>query len=339
MSYTSKSRPSQKSPGELLLIERIRSRASTTRALRLGIGDDCAILTPPPGHELLVTTDFSLEGRHFRRQWHTPASIGHRTLTRGLSDLAAMGARPLAAFLSLSLPISAARNTHWLDGFLDGLLTLAHAHHVPLAGGDTAESPSDNILADIVLLGSAPAGRALRRSTARPGDLLYCTGSLGGAAAELAALAASPRKFRRATAADDHPHLFPQPRIAVGAALLRRRLATACIDVSDGLSTDLAHLCTESHVAAELNLTQLPLHPLAAALDDRAQITALLHGGEDYELLFTAAPSTKIPRSIASTPITCIGRIVKPQKNKPLMTILNGDERFELQPRGWEHFQ
>ena len=339
MSYTSKSRPSPKSPGELLLIERIRSRASTTRALRLGIGDDCAILTPPPGHELLVTTDFSLEGRHFRRQWHTPASIGHRTLTRGLSDLAAMGARPLAAFLSLSLPISAARNTHWLDGFLDGLLTLAHAHNVPLAGGDTAESPSDNILADIVLLGSAPAGRALRRSTARPGDLLYCTGSLGGAAAELAALAASPRKFRRATAADDHPHLFPQPRIAVGAALLRRRLATACIDVSDGLSTDLAHLCTESHVAAELNLTQLPLHPLAAALDDRAQITALLHGGEDYELLFTAAPSTKIPRSIASTPITCIGRIVKPQKNKPLMTILNGDEHFELQPRGWEHFQ
>ena len=339
MSYAPKSRPTKKSPGELLLIERIRSRATTSRAVRLGIGDDCAILTPPPGHELLVTTDFCLEGRHFRRPWHSPASIGHRTLARGLSDLAAMGATPLAAFLSLALPISAARNTRWLDGFLDGLLSLAHAHHVPLAGGDTAESPSDHILADIVLLGSAPAGRALRRSTARPGDLLYCTGALGGAAAELAALAASPRKFRNATAAGDHPHLFPQPRLAVGAALLRRRLATACIDLSDGLSTDLAHLCTESHVAAELNLTQLPLHPLAATLDDRAQITALLHGGEDYELLFTAAPSTKIPRSIAGTPITHIGRILKPQKNKPPMTILDGDERFELQPRGWEHFQ
>ncbi len=344
MPYTPKSRPTKKSPGELLLIERIRSRATTSRAVRLGIGDDCAILTPPPGHELLVTTDFSLEGRHFRRSsgteaWHSPASIGHRTLARGLSDLAAMGAHPLAAFLSLALPKSATRNTRWLDGFLDGLLTLALAHHVPLAGGDTAESPSDHILADIVLLGSAPAGRALRRSTARPGDLLYCTGSLGGAAAELAALAASPRKFRSASAADDHPHLFPQPRLAVGAALLRRRLATACIDLSDGLSTDLAHLCTESHVAAEINLAQLPIHPLAATLDDRAQITALLHGGEDYELLFTAAPSTKIPRSIASVPITCIGRILKPQKNKPQMTLLSGDERFELQPRGWEHFQ
>ena len=339
MSYTPKSRPSPKSPSELLLIERIRSRASATRAVRLGIGDDCAILTPPPGHELLVTTDFSLEGRHFHRTWHFPPSIGHRTLARGLSDLAAMGARPLAAFLSLALPISAARNTRWLDGFLDGLLSLAHAHHVPLAGGDTAESPSDHILADIVLLGFAPAGRALRRSTARPGDLLYCTGALGGSAAELAALAASPRKFRNATAAGDHPHLFPQPRLAVGATLLRRRLATACIDISDGLSTDLAHLCNESHVAAELNLAQLPLHPLAATLDDRAQITALLHGGEDYELLFTAAPSTKVPRSIAGISITCIGQILKRHKNRAPMTILDGDERFELQPRGWEHFQ
>ncbi len=339
MSYAPKSRSPKKSLGELLLIERIRSRASATRAIRLGIGDDCAILTPPPGHELLVTTDFSLEGRHFRRTWHSPASIGHRTLARGLSDLAAMGATPLAAFLSLALPKSAARNTRFLDGFLDGLLSLAHTHHVTLAGGDTAQSPSDHILADIVLLGSAPAGRALRRSTARPGDLLYCTGSLGGAAAELAELAASPRRFHSATAAGHHPHLFPQPRLAIGATLLRRRLATASIDLSDGLSTDLAHLCTESNVAAEINLAQLPLHPLAATLDDRAQITALLHGGEDYELLFTAAPSTKIPRSIASTPITCIGRILKPQKNKPLMTILNGNERFQLLPRGWEHFQ
>lgn len=337
--YPPQSRPAKKSPGELLLIERIRSRATTSRAVRLGIGDDCAILTPPPGHELLVTTDFSLEGRHFRRDLHSPASIGHRTLARGLSDLAAMGAHPLAAFLSLALPKSATRNTRWLYGFLDGLLTLAHIYNVPLAGGDTAESPSDHILADIILLGSTPAGRALRRSTARPGDLLYCTGALGGAAAELAALAASPRRFRSASAADNHPHLFPQPRLAVGAALLRRRLATACIDLSDGLSTDLAHLCAESNVAAELNLAQLPLHPLAATLDGRAQITALLHGGEDYELLFTATPSTKVPRSIASVPITCIGRILKPQKNQPQMTLLNGDERFELQPRGWEHFQ
>jgi thiamine-monophosphate kinase len=335
--YPPHDRPSKKVIGELRIIERIRARSSASRSVALGIGDDCAILKPIPGHELLVTTDFSLEGGHFRRDWHTAASVGHRTLARGLSDLAAMGATPLAAFLSLALPRSAARNTLWLDGFLDGLLALADTHNVALAGGDTAQSPSDHILADIVLTGSAPAGRALRRAGARAGDILYCTGALGGAAAELAALSAAPRKFRGASVADDHPHLFPQPRLAVGQALLRRRLATACIDLSDGLSTDLAHLCAASNVAAELDLARLPLHPLAATLDERAQITALLHGGEDYELLFTASPSTKIPRSIANVPITRIGRILKPQKNKPQMTILSDGTRFELQSHGWEH--
>ena len=323
--------------GELRIIERIRARTSASNAVPLGIGDDCAILRPPPGHELLVTTDFSLEGRHFRRDWHSPASVGHRTLARGLSDLAAMGAKPLAAFLSLALPKSAVRNSSWLDGFLDGLLALAAAHNVPLAGGDTSQSPSDDILADIVLIGTAPACRALRRSGARAGDLLYVTGALGGAAAELTSLSATPRRFRTASPTDDHPHLFPQPRLAVGQTLLRRRLATACIDLSDGLSTDLAHLCAASNVAAELDLAQLPLHPVAATLDERAQITALLHGGEDYELLFTASPSTKIPRSVANVPITRIGRILKPQKNRPQMSIVSDGARFELQPHGWEH--
>jgi thiamine-monophosphate kinase len=340
--YPPHSRPAKKPLTELRLIERIRNRSATSCNVRLGIGDDCAILKPPSGHELLVTTDFSLEGRHFRsafskNAWHSAASIGHRTLARGLSDLAAMGATPLAAFLSLALPRSAARDSHWLDGFLDSLLSLAHAHHISLAGGDTSESPSDHILADIILIGSAPAGRALLRSEAHAGDILYVTGALGGAAAELSALAASPRKFLRANSTQDHPHLFPQPRLAVGQTLLRRRLATACIDLSDGLSTDLAHLCTASNISAELDLAQLPLHPLAATLDARAQIAALLHGGEDYELLFTAAPTTKIPRSIANVPITRIGRILKPQKNKPQMSLISDGDRFELQPQGWEH--
>ncbi|MGC9198957.1 MAG: thiamine-phosphate kinase, partial [Acidobacteriaceae bacterium] len=303
--------------------------------------------------EILVTTDFCLEGRHFRRDWHSPASVGHRTLARGLSDLASMGAKPLAAFLSLALPRSAVKDPRWLDGFLHGLLSLSSSFHVPLAGGDTSESPCDQILADIVLIGTAPAGRALRRSgasagaprkpstlsPARTGDLLYCTGALGGAAAELAALQSAPRRFRRAQPDANHPHLFPQPRLTVGQALLRRRLATACIDLSDGLSTDLAHLCTASGVAAELELDQLPLHPLAAALDQRARINALLHGGEDYELLFTAAPSSKIPRSIAGVPITRIGRIVPTQKNRPQITLCTVDDRFELQPHGWEHLR
>jgi thiamine-monophosphate kinase len=307
-------------PGELSLIEHIRRLApqAPSKTLRLGIGDDCAILAPPRGHEILVTTDFSLENRHFRRDWHSPRSIGHRTLARGLSDVAAMGAAPVAAFLSLALPRKVASSQAWIDGFFGGLLALAAAHKVQLAGGDTSESPSSEILVDIVLLGSAPPGRALRRSTARPGDLLYVTGSLGGAAAELAALAANPRRFRNAAPADPHPHLFPQPRLAVGQALLRRRLATACIDVSDGLSTDLAHLCSESNVSAELDASALPL---------AGSIEQALHGGEDYELLFTAGPDTRVPRSIAGTPITPIGRIASSRRNRPLITLIEDSNR------------
>src|SRR5450631_3739588 len=187
--------------GELALIERIRSgdagagtsgaRGRSLRNIVLGIGDDCAILRPPKGHEILVTTDFTLEGRHFRRDWHPPESVGHRALARGLSDIAAMGARPLAAFLSLALPgdlIATAAGRRWVDRFFTGLRGLAERHNVSLAGGDTAESPCGLVLADIVLIGSAPAGCALRRSRGKAGDALYVTGELGGAAAELAAM-------------------------------------------------------------------------------------------------------------------------------------------------------
>ena len=173
------------SSGELALIQHIRKRAgqAPVGALRLGIGDDCAILRPRPREEIVVTTDLSLEGRHFRRDWHPAQSIGHRALARGLSDIAAMGARPLAAFLSLALPAAASQKMLPLGRQLSRRPAHPRSklHRVPLAGGDTSEAPSDAVIADIVLLGAAPAGRALRRSTARPGDLLYCTGALGGA--------------------------------------------------------------------------------------------------------------------------------------------------------------
>ena len=179
--------------GELALLAQIRRRAVQTcgSGLRLGIGDDCALLRLRPGEELAVTTDLSIAGRHFRLDWHPPESVGHRTLARGLSDLAAMGARPVAAFLSLGLPPELAtlkgRHSAWLQRFLDGLLALAAAHKTPLAGGDLAESPI--ALADIVLVGALPRGKALLRSGARPGHLLYVTGALGGASAGLARLA------------------------------------------------------------------------------------------------------------------------------------------------------
>jgi thiamine-monophosphate kinase len=335
--------------GELALIERIRSAAAAVdgrpgSALRLGIGDDCAILRPPRGHEVLVTTDFTLEGRHFRREWHPPESVGHRALARGLSDLAAMGARPLAAFLSLALPpemLATRTGRQWVDRFFAGLRGLADDLSVPLAGGDTSESAS-GVLADIVLVGSAPAGRAIRRSGGRVGDALYVSGQLGGAAAELVAierLAGEPRSRppRVPTPAQlaGHPQLYPRPRIDVGLALLRRRLATAAIDLSDGLSTDLAHLCSESGVGAEVSAATLPIHPLATAAGAGPALDFALNGGEDYELLFAAPPAARVPRSVGGVRITRIGRLVR----GGTVALLDArGRRSRLDPGGWEHF-
>ena len=180
------------------MLAQIRRRAAQTSrsGLRLGIGDDCALLRLQPGEELAVTTDLSIAGRHFRLDWHPPESVGHRVLARGLSDLAAMGARPVAAFLSLGLPreltMASGRRSAWVKRFLDGLLALAAAHKTPLAGGDLSESPI--ALADIVLVGALPRGKALLRSGARPSHLLYVTGALGGASAGLARLAELAQK-------------------------------------------------------------------------------------------------------------------------------------------------
>jgi thiamine-monophosphate kinase len=327
---------------ELDLIEAIRRGSAGKRSLRgvavaLGIGDDCAVLRVPPGHEVLVTTDFSLEGRHFRRDWHSPESVGHRCLARGLSDLAAMGAEPLAAFLSLALPanmLTTVAGQKWVRRFFEGLRGLGDRYGVSLAGGDTAEAPGGMVLADIVLVGSAPAGKALRRSGAKTGDLLYCTGALGGAAAELNSLMAG-KKIRSAAS----PQLFPEPRLAVGTALLRRGLASACMDMSDGLSTDLAHLCRASGVNAEVQLESLPLHPAAARLSGAERRKTVLHGGEDYELLFAAPAAVKMPRMIAGVAITPIGRFVRRKAGASLMTLVGTDGmRTPLEAAGWEHF-
>jgi thiamine-monophosphate kinase len=224
-----------------------------------------------------------------------------------------------------------------LDGFFSGIRDLAAQHNTPLAGGDTSESPTDLIFADIVLVGAAPRGRALRRSTARSGDGIYVTGSLGGAHAELSKLLASKR-LSTAKAAGDHPHLYPQPRLAVGATLLRRRLATSAIDLSDGLSTDLTHLCESSGLRAEVVAGSLPLHPLSAKLSPEDALHAALHGGEDYELLFTADPKTRVPRQLAGTPITRIGTMFSASNRQPRITLMKeGGQRSELKPAGWEH--
>ena len=319
---------------ELKLISRIRDQRTRLRvqgprpSIVKGIGDDCAVLRVPAGREMLVTTDFSLEGVHFRREWHPPESVGHRCLTRGLSDIAAMGGEPLAAFLSLALPPKLPQK--WVDKFLSGFLRLAGQFNVPLAGGDTAES-REGILADIVLIGSVPKGKAILRSGAQPGHRIYVTGELGGAAATLDWLYRAPQ--RRLKPSFFPSHFFPMPRIDVGRILRERKLATAMIDVSDGLSTDLSHICEESEVGAEVWQDTLPRATIAGKPVD---LRFALHGGEAYELLFTAKPRIKVPARVAGVAITCIGEIVK---RKKLTLLLHDGFSSALKPHGWQHFQ
>jgi thiamine-monophosphate kinase len=215
------------------------------------------------------------------------------------------------------------------------LLALAERWQVPLAGGDLAQSPGGadaKAAADIVVVGAVERGRALLRSGAKAGDALYVTGTLGGAAAELRALMLTPRRFRSVTvAAAKHPHFFPEPRIHIGRALVRRRLATATIDISDGLSVDLEHLCEESGVRAEVDAALLPLGHGATLKD-------ALHGGDDYELLFTADAEARVPRSIGRVPVHRIGRMLRRQAGRPQMTMVKDGRRTELKAEGWQHF-
>lgn len=352
-----KPKPLSADGGERALIAAFRSRAGRARgSLRLGIGDDCAVLRPPAGHDVVVTTDFSLEQVHFRRDWHTPESVGHRCLARGLSDLAAMGARPLAAFLSVALPgelTTSEEGRSWLNRFLDGLLALAAETGVPLAGGDTAQSPgfdargskqSGLAAADIVLVGAVKQGHALLRSGARVGDVIYVTGELGGAAAELLAVGRNPAKFASLNkAAAGHPHLFPTPRLKAAQKLAATRRIHSGIDLSDGLSTDLDHVCEESGVAAELDAAAIPIHPLAWQAEQDGWVPSAmalaLHGGEDYELLFTAPKWTQIPRKIAGVNLHPIGQIRARKGRQPRVALRQPDGRsIALESGGWEHF-
>ncbi len=299
-----------------------------------GIGDDCALLRLPPANDSLVTTDFSLEGIHFRRDWHPPESVGHRCLARGLSDIAAMGGEPVAAFLSLALPRRLPQA--WVGRFLGGLITLAEKFGVTLAGGDTAESPN-GILADIVVIGTAPRGKSVLRVGARPGDRIFVSGELGGSAAAVARLQAGEKtKPQKKLNPRDYPrHFYPEPRIELGRILREKGLVSAMIDTSDGLSTDLAHLCEESRVGAELDVALIPRARIGKPVRE-VGLGLALHGGEDYELLFTAGPGKRVPKEIAGVALTQIGHITR--SRKMVLRDATGDGG-ELVPKGWEHFR
>lgn len=307
---------------ESQILNAIRQRAKrSAKQLRVGIGDDCAVLRPRAGEELVITTDLSLEGTHFRRDWHSPESIGHRCLARGLSDIAAMGARPVAAFLSIAVPEDVPQP--WLDAVFDGLLALADRYACPLAGGDLGGS-AHGVIADIMVIGAVPRGKAMLRSQARPGDVIYVTGALGAPAATLRA----SEKENLVEAAAGDRHFFPEPRIGIGEFVRKRKLARAMIDVSDGLSTDLSHICAESKVGAILNRDMVPIHR-------SADLELALHGGEDYELLFTASPRANVPVEIGGVAVTEIGWITR--ERGLYITDLRSKPQ-KLEPRGWQYF-
>lgn len=302
-----------------------------------GIGDDCAVLRLQPGFELLVTTDLSIEDVHFRRAWHPARTVGHRCLARGLSDIAAMGGEPLACFLSLGLPPDLTQR--WASQFLAGLMALSKHWGVELTGGDV--SSAAKVTADIIVVGQVPAGRAILRSGAKPGDRIFVTGQLGGSAAVLRQLFAG----ERVSSSLSSRHFFPQPRLEVARVLRARRLASSMIDLSDGLSVDLAHLCQESRVAAKIFATKIPIAP-------GADLQLALHGGEDYELLFTASATSKVPKQIAGTAISEIGSISGRSPNRTakkssgrkdypsaIEILYENGGVAPLAPLGWQHFR
>ena len=300
--------------GEMEFVERLsrRARAVAGKALTLGIGDDCAIIRPGRSSEaLLLTTDLVIESVHFLPDVHQPEAVGYRTLARGLSDIAAMGGEPRCCLVSLALPRWA--DGRWVGRFFSGLLALARQVKTPLAGGDVAHA--DRFSCDIVVCGAVPRGRALRRDGARPGDAVYVSGVLGGSALGLEARAGPA--WRR--------HLRPEPRLALGRYLRTRSGVTAAMDLSDGLSMDLHRLCRASRVAARIE-APLPGFP-GAALDH------ILHGGEDYELLFTTRAGARIPPQHQGVLLTRIGTIV--ERQRPWVTYLG----MPLAPLGYDHLR
>ncbi|MGE0099406.1 MAG: thiamine-phosphate kinase [Hydrogenophaga sp.] len=320
--------------GEFELIRRHFQRPGVQLPadVSLGVGDDGALLRPRPGHELAVSTDMLVQDRHFFASVD-PAALGHKALAVNLSDLAAMGAVPLGFTLALALPEA---DDAWLSAFARGLFALADANTCPLVGGDTTRGPL-NIC--ITVFGQVRTGRALRRSAAHAGDDLYVSGRTGEAR-----LALEHQRGTDWASAATGVHLRdrlerPSPRNALGVALASVDGAHAAIDLSDGLVGDLGHILAASGVGAELDVALLPVAPEIAALPEAHRLECLLAGGDDYELLFTAAPAARdavLAAAVTSqTPVTRIGRItegnglrLRGAKGRPLSLRVQGFDHF-----------
>lgn len=298
---------------ESTITERLRRAVSIPPGSPLirGIGDDCAVYRPRgSADDLLFTADMFIEGTHFRRETHKPAEAGRKALVRSLSDIAAMGGAPRFCLVSLCLaPWTAAK---WVDRFFDGILGAASETQTSLAGGDLGHG--ETLFCDVTVCGAVPRGTALRRDGARPGDSIYVSGELGGSMLGLETMKGKARKR----------HIHPEARLALGRFIREKLRATAAMDISDGLSLDLRRLCLASDVSADI---------VAPPRFAGATLEQALHGGEEYELLFTVREGTRVPAELDGLALTRIGAIVKGSA---------GEVRFEgqlLPAKGYDHFR
>ena len=329
------------SPSENSILERVLKRMADStknlsgRAVHLGVGDDAALFRPKRGHEVILTCDWFLEGTHFLREKHPPDAVGWKCLARALSDVAAMGGVQRFFLLSLAMPES--HTGRWLDAFLGGLRRASRKFDCTLVGGDTTRRRE--ILINVTIVGEIRKSRAVLRSGARAGDIIYVTGRLGEAELGLRILRSSRSPVR-----PSNPflkkHLYPDPRLALGQWLAEKGLATSMMDLSDGLSSDLPRLCAASGVGARLESARLPVMQFPGAVRQQGvdPLQLALHGGDDYELLFTVPwkMAKDLPRSLRGVALTPIGRITE----RPGVKMLegNGHER-ELLAGGWDPFR
>jgi thiamine-monophosphate kinase len=325
---------------EFEFIDSLRDRFSNH------IGDDAAVVRATPGHETVVTTDLLVEDIDFRRTTAPALMLGHKALAVSLSDIAAMGARPRWSLISIGVPDDVWQ-TEFVDQFYEGLKSLANRYDVKLIGGDTSRT-EEKIFIDSIVIGECTAAHAVHRTGARAGDQIFVTGSLGGAAAGLRLIERGAHLAEQ-NLADDESHkidhvllrqLRPDPRVGWGMVLGEERLATAMIDISDGLSSDLNHVCSASGVGALIESSLLPIDHQVVELCGRRALDPLqlaLHGGEDFELLFTVNPEHvgRLPRRVDGVEITRIGEV---RKEGDGVKISEGSRVWELNPGGWKHF-
>lgn len=298
--------------------------------VKLGVGDDCALLLPPPGQTLAVSTDMLVEGRHFFAD-ADPEKLGHKALAVNLSDLAAMGAKPMAFTLALALPSA---DASWLAGFAQGLFALADAEGIRLIGGDTTRGPLNLC---ITVMGSVPQDEALRRDGARAGDDLWVSGTLGDARLALEVLQGKSMLPDHLMALAEERLHRPIPRCALGMAL--RGIAHAAIDVSDGLLGDLGHLLARSQLGAEIHAASLPAGPALAQQPADSRIDYMLNGGDDYELCFTAPPEQRdAVLSAAASTSTSVSRIGSLKTGAGIQIVDAAGKSLPFTSHSFDHF-